>query len=115
MVLFARITSILGIPVTRSSLSGIMLVLTDVQANVQTLLMPAILTTVSDNLIQNDPRWQADSALNPGFAGQWGYNWNYVLPAIYLPNIGDTYTARATFSFPSGQQPCVAVFEFVTF
>jgi hypothetical protein len=35
--------------------------------------------------VQNDPRWTADSAAQPGASGQFGYNFLATLPASIWP------------------------------
>jgi len=85
-----------------------------------------ITSVIFDSLVQNDPRWDKDSADYPGRDGTWGYNFLATIPATHFANVdvaagsgvlapyaitSHRYQIAVLFTPVSGQ-PFVQPFEF---
>ncbi len=80
--LIARILGNLGTPITRATIASISYVLTDLTNGLTSGSGTfTVATVVFDNLVQNDPRWTADSPQVPGKDGRTGYNFLATIPA----------------------------------
>lgn len=86
LTLMARMLGQNGQRMTQASLSAIAWQATDLAAGtIAGSGTFAIGSAIFDGLQQNDPRWTADSAVQPGIDGEWGYNFLAKLPAGTLP------------------------------
>lgn len=79
----ARVRGQTGQLITQASLSAIVYAVRDLTAGSTIVSAQAltISTVVFDSLVQNDPRWDKDSAARPGKDGAYGYNFLAVIPA----------------------------------
>jgi hypothetical protein len=86
VTLLARIRGVNGAYITQASVVQITWTVLDVTAGV-TLGTGSFTTTAAiyDSLQQQDPRWERDTAANPGPDGAWGYNFAATLPASLFP------------------------------
>lgn len=86
VTLMARIAGVAGNLLTQASVSSISYQVTNLTlgqvAGSGTLTVSQV---VFNSLVQNDPRWTADSASQPGADGLWGYNFLTTLPASIFP------------------------------
>lgn len=86
IALLARILGNAGQPITQADVTTIAWTLTDLTDG--TALASGTFTVASsvfNGLVQNDPRWQFDSAAAPGKDGLFGYNFAGVIPSTALP------------------------------
>ncbi len=97
VTLLARLRAAGGQLLTRASVSAISYAVTDLAAGTQLGTAAAADTTsISDQLVQGDVRWQEDSQAAPGKDGLWGYNFLLTLPAALfdpiLPTVPEVLT-----------------------
>lgn len=97
VTLLARILGQNGNPITVASLSTIQYAIRNLTlGTTPTALTSAgtVASLVSNDLVQNDPRWSIDSADNPGEDGRWGRNFLLTLAA-------SLFTSARTFTVES--------------
>ena len=118
VTLLARVRMANGQLLTQASLSSIAYTVSDL-TNGSSLGTGTftVSSTVYDDLQQYDPRWQADSAGEPGDDGEFGFNFAGALPATLFAlttlaapgvltgfNAGIVVQADVAFTPASGQQ-----------
>jgi hypothetical protein len=115
VTLLARLLGSLATPITQATVASIAWKLSDLTAGTVVAAGTFVVAaTILNALVQNDPRWTADSANSPGPDGLWGYNFAAVLPASTFPATPltgqallmtpDTLQCDVTFAMQDGTQ-----------